>query len=76
MQLLLEQGLSATFILAVLWVLIKKVFSQYEIRIDNMEAFLEESKQEISSLQDKVFELHNKIFDLQNEHIAALQKPD
>jgi|TARA_R110000803_G_scaffold90465_1_gene157859 uncharacterized protein YeeX (DUF496 family) len=64
---LIEQGTTAGLMLAILWILIKKVFSQYELRIDKLEITSEDC------IADRK-ELHKTLLSMKDAHISALKK--
>jgi len=65
-EFLLEQGTSIAIMGGMLWVLIKKIFSQYENRIEALEV-----KEKLCS-EDRV-RLHEKIDVIRQDHIDSLK---
>ena len=64
---LIEKGSTAGLMLGIIYILIRKILSQYEIRIKVLE-------EQAKDCQEDRSDLHKRIYDLQNEHIHALQE--
>ena len=63
---LIEQGTSAGLMLGIIYILIRKILQQYEIRI----AVLEKASEECAVDRS---ELHKRIHQMKDEHIESLR---
>ncbi|MFK5920895.1 MAG: hypothetical protein QM496_01845 [Verrucomicrobiota bacterium] len=63
----LEQGTTAGFMLLIIWVLIKKILQQQDVRIEALERASQECQADRK-------ELHGQIVSMQQNHIDALSR--
>ena len=67
---LLEQGTTASVVMACLWLLVKKVFAQYESRIEGLELKSTECENDRAQLHAQIFQIQKERIEQMNEFIA------